>query len=96
MSAILMSDEQAGDFASRLKTLDWVVRLGIALLVGAFGIGVWVSTIQIAVNKNTEAQDSDQSRLRSLELNEATEAEKLRNILTVVDRIDRKLNKTSE
>ncbi len=91
-----MSDEQASDFASRLKTLDWVVRIGVGILVGAFGIGVWVSTIQIAVNKNTELQESDQARLRSLELSNATESEKLRNILTIVDRIDRKLNKSNE
>lgn len=91
-----MSDQQASDFASRLKTLDWVVRLGIALICGAFALGVWVSTIQIAVNENTESQSNDQARLRALELNEATNAEKLRNILTIVDRIDRKLNKSNE
>ena len=52
-SALIMSEEQHDDFESRLKTLDIVVKLGWALLAGAFALGVWVATIQIAVNENT-------------------------------------------
>lgn len=87
-----MSDEQSDDFESRLKTLDIVVKLGWALLAGAFALGVWVATIQIAVNENTNSTNATQPRIRELELKESANNEKLANILKIVDRIDRKLN----
>lgn len=86
-----MSDDQQDEFENHLKTLDIVVKLGWALLAGAFALGVWVATIQIAVNDNTAAKSSDGIRIRDLELREATNAEKLKNILTTVERIDRKI-----
>ena len=87
-----MSDEQSADFESRLKTLDIVVKLGWALLAGAFALGVWVATIQIAVNENTHSNAAIHPRIRDLELKESANNEKLVNILKIVDRIDRKLN----
>jgi len=88
-----MSDEQRTDFEDRLKTLDIVVKVGWALLSGAFALGIWVATIQIAVNENTSAEASDQIRIRDLELKESANNEKLANILKIVDRIDQKLNR---
>ena len=88
-----MSDEQSDDFESRLKTLDIVVKLGWALLAGAFALGVWVAAIQIAVNENTSGAAAMQPRIRALELNEATNAERLKNILNTVERIERKVTK---
>lgn len=88
---LTMSDDQQDEFENHLKTLDIVVKLGWALLAGAFALGVWVATIQIAVNDNTAAKSSDGIRIRDLELREATNAEKLKNILTTVERIDRKI-----
>ena len=41
-----MSDELAEDFEKRLKTLDIIIKLGFALLAGAFGLGVWVATLE--------------------------------------------------
>jgi hypothetical protein len=93
MSQILtMSEEQTEGFSSRLKTLDIVVKLGWALLAGAFAMGVWVATIQIAVNENTHTTAAVQPRIRELELKESANNEKLANILKILDRIDQKLN----
>lgn len=92
MSDLTMSDAQQATFEERLKTLDIVVKVGWGLLSGAFALGIWVSTIQIAVNENTAAKVNDQSRIRDLELKESANNEKLANILKIVDRIDRKLN----
>lgn len=89
---LTMSDQQRTDFEDRLKTLDIVVKVGWALLSGAFALGIWVATIQIAVNENTNAKANDQIRIRDLELRESANNEKLANILKIVDRIDRKLN----
>ncbi len=87
-----MSAEQRDDFTSRLKTLDILVKLGWALLAGAFAMGVWVATIQIAVNENTSTTAAVQPRIRELELRESANNEKLANILKILDRIDQKLN----
>lgn len=87
-----MSAEQTDDFSSRLKTLDIVVKLGWAVLAGAFAMGVWVATIQIAVSEATHTTAAVQPRIRDLELRESANNEKLANILKILDRIDQKLN----
>jgi hypothetical protein len=92
ISTPTMSAEQRDDFTSRLKTLDILVKLGWALLAGAFAMGVWVATIQIAVNENTSTTAAVQPRIRELELRESANNEKLANILKILDRIDQKLN----
>jgi len=89
---LTMSEEQTEGFSSRLKTLDIVVKLGWALLAGAFAMGVWVATIQIAVNEATHSAAAVQPRMRELELKESANNEKLANILKILDRIDQKLN----
>ena len=93
MTAIpTMSSQQTSDLSNRLKSLDIVVKLGWALLVGAFAMGVWVATIQIAVNEATHSAAAVQPRIRELELKESANNEKLANILKILDRIDQKLN----
>ena len=87
-----ISSQQTSDLSNRLKSLDIVVKLGWALLAGAFAMGVWVATIQIAVNENTHTTASVQPRIRELELKESANNEKLANILKILDRIDQKLN----
>ena len=87
-----MSSQQTSDLSNRLKSLDIVVKLGWALLVGAFAMGVWVATIRIAVNENTHTTAAVQPRIRELELKESANNEKLANILKILDRIDQKLN----
>jgi hypothetical protein len=87
-----MSSQQTSDLSNRLKSLDIVVKLGWALLVGAFAMGVWVATIQIAVNEKTHTTAAVQPRIRELELKESANNEKLANILKILDRIDQKLN----
>jgi hypothetical protein len=87
-----MSSQQTSDLSNRLKSLDIVVKLGWALLAGAFAMGVWVAAIQIAVNENTRTTAAVQPRIRELELRESANNEKLANILKILDRIDQKLN----
>ncbi len=90
--ALTMSEQQADDFESRLKTLDIVVKLGWWLLAGAFGLGVWVATIQISVNANTYNNQREEARIRDLELKESVSSERLATALRILERIDRKLN----
>jgi hypothetical protein len=87
-----MSSQQTSDLSNRLKSLDIIVKLGWSLLAGAFAMGVWVATIQIAVNENTRTTAAVQPRIRDLELRESANNEKLANILKILDRIDQKLN----
>jgi len=87
-----MSSQQTTDLSNRLKSLDIVVKMGWALLAGAFAMGVWVAAIQIAVNENTRTTAAVQPRIRELELRESANNEKLANILKILDRIDQKLN----
>lgn len=89
---ITMSDDQSDDFESRLKSLDLVVKLGRWLIAGAFGLGVWVSTIQIQVNLNTINSQRGETRIRDLELKESVSSERLASALKILERIDRKLN----
>ena len=86
-----MSTETEEDFIKRLKTLDVIVKLGWGLIAGAFLIGVWVATIQIRMIDQAEQLAASEIRLRKLELNDAANDERLKNILTIVDRIDRRL-----
>lgn len=86
-----MSTETEEDFIKRLKTLDVIVKLGWGLIAGAFVIGVWVATIQIRMIDQADQLAASEIRLRKLELNDAANDERLKNILTIVDRIDRRL-----
>jgi hypothetical protein len=91
--------EQFQDFESKLKILDLVVKLGWALLVGAFLLGTWVAAIQIAINRQTEslrdvreAIGATNTTVRSLEIKDSADTQLLRSIVEKLDKIDNKLN----
>jgi hypothetical protein len=91
--------EQLQDFESKLKILDLVVKLGWALLVGAFMLGTWVAAIQIAINRQNEslrdvkeAIGATNTTVRSLEIKDSADTQLLRSIVEKLDKIDNKLN----
>ena len=91
--------EQLQDFESKLKILDLVVKLGWALLVGAFMLGTWVAAIQIAINRQKEslkdvreAIGATNTTVRSLEIKDSADTQLLRSIVEKLDKIDNKLN----
>jgi hypothetical protein len=91
--------EQLQDFESKLKILDLVVKLGWALIVGAFMLGTWVAAIQIAINRQTEslrdvkdAIGATNTTVRSLEIKDSADTQLLRSIVEKLDKIDNKLN----
>jgi len=91
--------EQLQDLESKLKILDLVVKLGWALLVGAFLLGTWVAAIQIAINRQTEslrdvreAIGATNTTVRSLEIKDSADTQLLRSIVEKLDKIDNKLN----
>ncbi len=84
----------------RLKSLDIVIKLGWSLIAGAFAIGIWVATIQIAVNNHdiaiTEAEKARQGELASikaLEIKDSGDTQILKSIVEKLERIERKLEK---
>ena len=90
---------QLQDLESKLKILDLVVKLGWALLVGAFLLGTWVAAIQIAINRQTEslrdvreAIGATNTTVRSLEIKDSADTQLLRSIVEKLDKIDNKLN----
>jgi hypothetical protein len=92
MSTIVMSEEQEEDLKGKLQSLDLIVKLGWALIAGAFGLGVWVATIEQRVSYLTGAEAVQQQKTHRLEINESATAEKINNALKILERIDRKLN----
>jgi len=91
--------EQLQDLESKLKILDLVVKLGWALLVGAFMLGTWVAAIQIAINRQTEslrdvkdAIGATNTTVRNLEIKDSADTQLLRSIVEKLDKIDNKLN----
>jgi hypothetical protein len=91
--------EQLQDLESKLKILDLVVKLGWALLVGAFMLGTWVAAIQIAINRQNEslrdvkdAIGATNTTVRNLEIKDSADTQLLRSIVEKLDKIDNKLN----
>ena len=89
---ITMSQDQEEDLQSKLKTLDLIVKLGWALIFGAFAIGVWVATIENRVTTLTDSRASIENRTQRLEINESATTERINNAIKILERIDRKLN----
>ena len=100
-----MSDEEINIFELReeieakFSTLDTLARLGWGLLITGFAGGVWMTTIQLAINHHDkELADAraqralDMAALRALELKDSSNTEILKNIVEKLERIDRKLN----
>ena len=94
-----MNSTQLDELEERLRQLNVVVKVGQALLLGAFLLGGWVTTIQISINSQerhlNEVKASraiDQAAIRSLELKDSADTQLLRSIVEKLDKIDRKLN----
>ena len=94
-----MNPTQLEELEERLRQLNVVVKVGQALLAGAFCLGGWVTTIQISINSQerhlNEVKASraiDQAAIRSLELKDSADTQLLRSIVEKLDKIDRKLN----
>lgn len=84
---------------TRLKSLDIVIKLGWSLIAGAFAIGVWVATIQIAVNNHdialneaSKARQIDLAAIKALEIKDSGDTQLLISIVEKLEKIDRKLN----
>ena len=93
-----MSEEQHDDLEKYIGTLKWVVSLGWALLAGAFGLGLWVATLEIRqtsfTNKifDTEVQiKNHSSELNAINVKQAVNASDLTYIRNTIDRIEKKL-----
>ena len=82
----------------RLKSLDIVIKLGWSLIAGAFAIGMWVATIQIAVNNHEvaikegfAARTHEMAAIRALELKDSSDTQILKSIVEKLTRIEQKL-----
>jgi|GEM_PF-4659108 len=92
MSELIMSEDMQDEFKDRLQAIDTIAKLGWWILAGAFALGVWVTTLQIAVNNNTFNNEHAASRIRDLELKESVNSERLATALKILEKIDHKLN----
>ncbi len=89
---IAMPEELKDDIHSVVKSLEFTSKLVKILVCGAFIIGGWVVKVQIELAIVERDTADNAIRMRAMEIREATSSEKLKNIETVVNRIDRKLN----
>jgi hypothetical protein len=94
-----MNPTQLEELEERLRDLNLVVKVGQGLLFGAFGLGVWVTTIQIRINSHeqkveevSKLRTADVAAIRALELKDSADTQLLRSIVEKLDKIDRKLN----
>ena len=94
-----MNPTQLEELEERLRDLNLVVKVGQGLLLGAFGLGVWVTTIQIRINSHEQKVEevanwrtADVAAMRALELKDSADTQLLRSIVEKLDKIDRKLN----
>ena len=67
-NTIIMSDQTASQFVDELKKLDLVVRFGIALLIGAFGLGVWVTTLEWRTGETSILSASNQKAVDEMRI----------------------------
>lgn len=63
-----MSDQTASQFVDELKKLDLVIRLGVALLIGAFGLGVWVTTLEWRTGETSTLSASNQKAIDEMRI----------------------------
>jgi len=67
-NTIIMSDQTASQFVDELKKLDLVIRLGVALLIGAFGLGVWVTTLEWRTGETSTLSASNQKAIDEMRI----------------------------
>lgn len=54
------------DLERKLTQLGYVVKLGYALIVGAFALGVWVATIELRTQSHSEKLSAVTPKVESL------------------------------
>ena len=87
-----MSENQLKELEDRLDSLNSVASLMKLVVGGAIAIGIWVGALQYQVNAASRTGDTNEGRVRTLEIRGATVDQKLENIYEVVRRIDTKIN----
>lgn len=87
-----MTNDEQDEFDKRIKSLDIIIKLGWGILAASFALGVWVANIQMAVNNNTYSGQDREVRIRVLEMNVATNSERISTSLRILEKLDRKLN----
>lgn len=94
-----MSEQDHQDIEKYINTLKWVVGLGWALLVGAFGLGIWVATLELRQASASERLlDHDASlknhgtELNMIHVKQAVNASDLAYIRSAIDRIEKKVS----
>ena len=92
-AGVFMSEEDSHELHDRLKSIDIMAKAVWALIVGAFGIGVWAATMQSTLNEHEARGLTNQARIRDLEIMQAADTEKLKAILQTLERIELKLEK---
>jgi len=63
---IYMSQDRLDELESKLSILDKIVKLGWALLIGAFGLGAWATLLEIrtqGAQRSIELLQTDTSML---------------------------------
>jgi len=87
------------EIEAKFSTLDTLARLGWGLIVTGFAGGVWMTTIQLAINQHDRALEQarierakDVADLKALELKDSSDTQLLKTIMEKLDRIDRKLD----
>lgn len=93
-----MSDEQIHNFEKHLESLKWVAAVGWGLLAGAFGIGIWVATLEIRTSAfSARLVDHEVSiknhatELNGVAVRQAVNSNDLQYIKATVDRIEKKV-----
>jgi hypothetical protein len=87
------------EIEQKFSTLDTLARLGWGMIVTGFAFGVWVTTIQLAINQHERAievsrveRNQEMASIKALEMKDAADTQLLKVIVEKLDRIDRKLN----
>ena len=87
-----MSEDQQTEFLNHLKRLDFLANWIRWVIIGIFGLGCWVTSIQMELASNTKGAFIRETRIRELELRESVTTERLTTALRILEKIDRKLN----
>lgn len=94
-----MSEQDHQDIEKYIGTLKWVVGLGWALIAGAFGLGIWVATLEIRqttfsdriIDHDTSLKNHG-TELNLIHVKQAVNASDLAYIRSAIDRIEKKVS----
>ena len=85
--------ERAHDIHTRLKSTEIVIKWIMATLGGLVIGGIFIIRMRYDVDAHKTAIQGHASSIRTLEHNDTVNAQKIDAIKSVVERIDRKLDK---